>query len=154
MGVSGSGKTRVGRALAKRLGVPFLDADDDHPPENVEKMSRGEALNDADRAPWLDRLHALLIEQPDAVLACSALKRRYRRRLASPPAAPTFVYLKVDQDEIARRMTGRDHFFPVSLLDSQFAALEEPGDDEAVIVDAMPAVDQVVDAIVARVARV
>lgn len=127
-GVSGSGKTTVGRALAERLGVVFLDADDFHPPENLAKMKSGVPLDDADRAPWLDALGAELARHEDVVLACSALKRGYRDRLRELAGPVDFVLLTVPRDELERRMRGRDHFMPPELLDSQLAALEA-GDD-------------------------
>lgn len=142
MGVTGSGKTVVGSALAQELGWPFLDGDDFHPPANVAKMASGTPLVDADRWPWLDRLaeemRAILARGGSAVLACSALKQAYRDRLAAKASAPgdvRFVYLKGDFDTIAARLAARRHrYMPASLLASQFAALEEPAD--AVVVDA------------------
>jgi len=156
MGVSGSGKTTVGRALAQRLGVPFFDADDFHPPANIAKMSRGEALDDADRRPWLEALAAVLAGHRDCVVTCSALKRRYRDVLRGGGDAENpvrFVYLKADYETIAARMDRPGHFFPAELLRSQFEALEEPGavdGDDAVVIDASRPVDQVVEAIAAR----
>ncbi|MEX0654353.1 MAG: gluconokinase [Phycisphaeraceae bacterium] len=153
MGVSGCGKTTVGQALAGRLGLTFLDADDHHPAANVAKMSRGEALTDADRGPWLDALNRLLrqaaAEGRSVALACSALRRAYRDRLTAglPAAAVRWVYLRADEAVIAGRMQGRrDHFMPVSLLRSQFQTLEEPG-DEAVVVDAGQPAEAVVAAV-------
>jgi carbohydrate kinase, thermoresistant glucokinase family len=142
MGVTGSGKTVVGSALAQALGWPFLDGDDFHPPANVAKMASGTPLVDADRWPWLDRLAeeagAILARGGSAVLACSALKKVYRDRLAAYAKAPgdvRFVYLKGDFDTIAARLAARKHrYMPASLLASQFATLEEPAD--AIIVDA------------------
>src|SRR2546423_7321997 len=141
MGVCGCGKTTVGRALARRLGWRFFDADDFHPPANVDKMARGIALNDDDRAPWLDRLaaemRAVVAKGEHAVLACSALKESYRQRIAKglgetnsgAAAHPDvrIVYLKGDATTIEPRLALRsDHYMPPSLLASQFAALEEP----------------------------
>ena len=142
MGVTGSGKTVVGSALAQALGWPFLDGDDFHPPANVAKMASGTPLVDADRWPWLDRLAqeagALLARGASAVLACSALKQVYRDRLAACAKTPgdvRFVHLKGDFDTIAARLAARKHrYMPASLLASQFATLEEPAD--AIIVDA------------------
>jgi gluconokinase len=142
MGVTGSGKTVVGSALAQALGWPFLDGDDFHPPANVAKMASGTPLVDADRWPWLDRLAAeagaILARGGSAVLACSALKQVYRDRLAACAKAPDdvrFVYLKGDFDTIAARLAARKHrYMPASLLASQFATLEEPAD--AIVVDA------------------
>jgi gluconokinase len=137
MGVSGSGKTTVGQALAAHWGRPFFDADDYHPPQNVTKMAAGIPLTDADRGPWLDRLNRLIRDRPDAVLGCSALKRAYRARLAAGLADPglTIVYLQVARDELERRMRGRDHFMPPALLDSQLATLQPPTPDEAIVLD-------------------
>ncbi|MFP5286248.1 MAG: gluconokinase [Thermoanaerobaculia bacterium] len=139
MGVAGSGKSTVGRLLAERLGWPFLDGDDFHPPENVEKMRRREPLTDADRPPWLERLRdlaaAFLARGESAVLACSALKESYRRTLAGGDPRVRFVYLRADPDLLASRLETRTgHFFARALLESQLAALEEPA--EAVAVDA------------------
>lgn len=159
-GVSGSGKTTVGEALAERLGWEFLEGDDFHPEANVEKMRRGEALDDADRDPWLDRLHAAIVERvaagKPAVLASSALKRRYRERLREglDPGAVRFVHLDVDRATLERRLRERrGHYMPPSLLDSQLADLEPPAADEALVVDATRPVDQVVEAIVAEARR-
>jgi gluconokinase len=132
MGVSGSGKTTVGRILARASGYQFYDADDFHPPANIDKMSRGTALDDADRHPWLETLGALvrrcLAAPTDAVLACSALKEAYRRYLLIGPHV-RLVYLKADQDLIRERLLQRrGHFMNPTLLESQFATLEEPQD--------------------------
>ena len=135
MGVSGSGKSTLGRAWATRLGQRFFDADDFHPPASVAKMSRGVALTDADRWPWLERLNRLLREQPAAVLACSALKRSYRRRLAEGVDDLRTVYLHVDPATLATRMQGREHFMPPALLASQLATLEAPGPGEAITLE-------------------
>ena len=146
MGVCGCGKTTVGRALASRLGWPFFDADDFHPPANVERMAKGIALTDEDREPWLDRLGAEMgvVAQKGrgAVLACSALKESYRQRLATAlrsaagdtDADLRVVYLKGDAKTIEPRLASRSgHYMPASLLASQFAALEEPGN--AMVID-------------------
>ena len=137
MGVCGSGKTTIGRALAASLGWPFHDADDFHPPTNVEKMAAGIALDDADRRPWLDRIVDELAYagagHGHVVLACSALRQKYRDRLAHAGNV-RFVYLKGDATTIAGRLADRAHkYMPASLLPSQFATLEEPVD--ALIVD-------------------
>lgn len=143
MGVSGSGKTTVGRLLADRTGWTFVDADDHHPPANVAKMTRGEPLTDEDRMPWLKRLRALiddaLATDAPMVLACSALKQRYRQVLGIGDPRVTLVYLRGDEARIAERMRARsDHFFRPALLHSQFEALEEPEDALVVDVDAAP----------------
>lgn len=130
MGVSGSGKTTLGRALAVRLGWAFADADDYHPVASVEKMARGEPLNDADRAPWLAELHGLLArhlrEGRPVVLACSALKESYRQALIGDLPGVRIVFAHGPRELIEARMRARDHFMPPALLDSQFAALEPP----------------------------
>jgi gluconokinase len=148
MGVCGCGKTTVGQALANQLGWPFFDADDFHPPANVAKMAKGVALTDTDREPWLDRLaaemRAVARKGRHAVLACSALKESYRRRIAQGLQNPgaegegdaelRIVYLKGDATTIGPRLALRSgHYMPSSLLASQFAALEEP--DDAMVID-------------------
>ena len=134
MGVSGSGKTTVGRLLAERLGWRFIEGDDYHPKENVAKMAAGVPLEDTDRWPWLDALNRVLKDAENAVLACSALKEIYRRRLLDGVAASRVVYLRGSTRLIAERVAARKHrYMPASLLDSQFAALEPPR--EAIEVD-------------------
>jgi gluconokinase len=129
MGVSGSGKTTVGKPLAERLGYPFLDADEFHPPANVVKMAAGTPLTDADRWPWLALLNAKLNEQKNAVLACSALKQSYRDALAKGLTDCRFVHLRGSIELIRARLRERQHrYMPASLLESQFAALEPPQD--------------------------
>jgi gluconokinase len=130
MGVSGVGKTTVGRLLAERLSSPFLDADDFHPPDNVAKMRGGVPLTDADRQPWLQALRAeierRLARGDSAVLACSALKQTYRDRLQVSDAV-RIVYLRGTAALIRDRLQARrGHYFDPALLASQFAALEEP----------------------------
>jgi gluconokinase len=137
MGVSGSGKTTVGKLLANDLGWEFLEADDFHPPANIDKMRRGVPLDDADRDPWLAAMAEALETRAragtNAVLACSALKHAYRKRLRISPDI-RFVYLKGSFEEISERLGDRrGHFFSPDLLQSQFEALEEPRD--AIIVD-------------------
>jgi gluconokinase len=137
MGVCGCGKTTVGKALATALGWRFFDADDFHPPANIEKMAAGIPLTDTDRWPWLDRLAAELgaIERAGghAVLACSALRQAYRDRLAVAGDV-RFVHLRGDRATIAARVAARPgHYMPATLVDSQFAALELPA--EAIDVD-------------------
>lgn len=133
MGVSGSGKTTVGRAVADALGWPFHEGDDFHPQSNVAKMSRGEPLTDADRYPWLAALHDLIADSLErnqsAVLACSALKQQYRERLLDDNDGTMLVYLRGSYDLIRKRMTRRHgHFMKAGMLRSQFDALEEPTD--------------------------
>ncbi|MGB3776784.1 MAG: gluconokinase [Tunicatimonas sp.] len=134
MGVSGSGKTHVGKLLAEALLLPFYDADNFHPPSNVAKMEQGNPLTDADRLPWLTILAdkiKIWNTQGGAVLACSALKESYRIQLSvNYTANVRFVYLQGSKELILNRMLERDHFFPPELLDSQFADLEEPSSDE------------------------
>jgi gluconokinase len=133
MGVAGSGKTTVGGALADKLGWQFADADDLHPPENKDKISRGIALTDADRAPWLAAMRSAIVEWNAAgenvVLACSALKRSYRDELRV--GRVRFVYLKGDPALLLERLRSRHgHFADEKILASQLATLEEPGIDE------------------------
>jgi gluconokinase len=137
MGVSGSGKTTVGSAFARALGVTFVEGDDYHPRENVERMSRGIALTDSDRAVWLRLLADRIAEATSAgvglVLTCSALKRAYRDILRSKAAAgePRFIFLRGSRALIAERLAcRRGHFMPAALLGSQFETLEEPTADE------------------------
>ena len=158
MGVAGCGKTTIGQTIAERLGATFLDGDDFHPAANVAKMSAGSPLTDEDRWPWLDRLGSELEVQVKrvgrVVLACSALKRVYRDRLATPCAvAPLFVHLAGPRDVIHARMAARPgHFMPPGLLDSQFATLEQPAADENAIQAPVEAsVDEVVANILARI---
>jgi gluconokinase len=129
MGVSGSGKSTLGALLAERLGVPFLDADEFHPPANVAKMAAGTPLTDEDRRPWLESLNAMLKGRDSAVLACSALKRSYREVLARDIPRCTFVFLNGSLELIRSRLAERKHrYMPASLLESQFATLEPPAD--------------------------
>lgn len=136
MGVSGSGKSTVGRQLAQRLGWTFLDADDYHSPENVAKMSRGEPLTEDDRRDWLAALRQEIADHvrrdDSAVLACSALTRRARKTLHVDPQAVRFVFLEGNAELIRGRMEAREHFMPPQLLASQMATLEEPGAEEAI----------------------
>lgn len=138
MGVCGCGKSTVAKGLADVLGIEMLDADDFHPPANVEKMRAGIPLDDADRAGWLAGLNRVLKERTrkgeSVALACSALKQRYRDALAADVPRFQIIYLKGSREMILERMASRkNHFMPTSLVDSQLAALEEPQD--AVVVD-------------------
>ena len=146
MGVSGAGKSTIGKLLAERLGVSFLDADEYHPPENVAKMAAGTPLNDADRWPWLELLNGKLIEQKNAVLACSALKEVYRQRLSQGIADCRFVYLRGSLELIRSRLAERKHrYMPASLLESQFATIEPPSD--AIAIDISAGIADCVEAI-------
>ena len=142
MGVSGSGKTTVAALLAARLGWRLAEADAFHSPANVAKMRGGIPLTDADREPWLDAIAGWIDEVRAAgshgVVACSALRRRYRERLARGRGDVRFAYLRGDYALVARRLSGRKHeYMPSSLLRSQFDTLEEPGTDENPIVVAI-----------------
>lgn len=154
MGVAGSGKTTVGTLLAHELGWQFADADDFHPLENKEKINRGIALSDADRAPWLAAMRAAILQWNTAgenvALACSALKRAYRDELRAGPVR--FVYLKGDAAVLQQRLRSRHgHFADEKILASQLATLEEPGADESAIIvpiDCSP--EEIVVAIIAK----
>lgn len=146
MGTTGSGKTTIGSLIAKRLGWEFADADDFHPPANVEKMSHGIPLTDEDRMPWLKALHDKIVqwdgEARNAVLTCSALKQGYRDELRAGVKV-RFVYLKGSYDLFSQRVLARKgHFAKQDLLASQFATLEEPKD--AIIADAAHTPDKIV----------
>ncbi len=135
MGVSGSGKSTVGAALAQRVGGVFLDADDLHPAANVHKMSSGIPLTDEDRAPWLDivgkEMRKRQGEGRPIVIACSALKRKYRERIRAEEPAAFFVLLTGTREELERRLQARHgHFMPPSLLDSQLDTIEPLGSNE------------------------
>jgi gluconokinase len=147
MGVTGSGKSTVGMALAERLGVPFADADDFHSPENVAKMRAGTPLDDTDRLPWLRSIAAWLREREDAVVTCSALKRAYRDILREGAPDLLFLHLDGDKETVRQRVSGRaGHFMPESLVDSQFAALEPlEADERGIVVDFARPVADIVD---------
>ncbi|BBX30121.1 gluconokinase [Mycolicibacterium alvei] len=149
MGVSGSGKSTVGAALAQRLRVPFADADDFHPPANIAKMSAGHALDDDDRHPWLESIGQWLARNPDGgVMSCSALKRAYRDQLRRHCPDIEFLHLVGSVDTIGRRQASRPgHFMPAALLESQFQTLEPLESDERGLAIE---VDQSIDAIVEK----
>lgn len=135
MGVSGSGKSTIAELLARELGWHFAEADEFHSPANIEKMRNGAALTDADRAPWLAAIAEFIdvarASETPTVVTCSALKRRYRDVIVGSRPDVALVYLEGEYDTIARRMSARErHYMPVSLLKSQFDALEAPGADE------------------------
>lgn len=153
MGVSGCGKSAVGSALASKLGWDFYDADDFHPPANIAKMKAGIPLDDADRAPWLAALHGLIASCLKAnrpgVLACSALKERYRRQLLAGNPNVQIVYLKGSYDLIWSRMAARaGHYMKPAMLQSQFDALEEPQD--ALVMGIAQPVDEIVGSILEK----
>lgn len=155
MGTTGAGKSTIGKLLADRLGWRFVDGDGYHPPANIEKMRAGQSLDDADREPWLrslrDAIEGWLESGKSVVLACSALKRRYRERLGAN-ASVVFVYLKGTETELRRRIDSREgHFAKADLLASQFEALEEPGQDEpAIHVSASETPEQIVQDVIRR----
>ncbi|HDL6964314.1 TPA: gluconokinase [Yersinia enterocolitica] len=151
MGVSGSGKTTVGEAVARRIHAKFIDGDDLHPRANIQKMGSGHPLNDEDRMPWLERLsdaaYSLHHKNESGIIVCSALKRRYRDRLREGNPEMVFLYLKGSFDVIMERLKSRSgHFMPTDLLKSQFEALEEPGSEEpdVICVDIDADIDEVV----------
>jgi carbohydrate kinase (thermoresistant glucokinase family) len=159
MGVSGAGKSTIGSRLAEQLNRPLIEGDSLHPPANIEKMSRGTPLADEDRMPWLKAIAARIDDARQArapiIVTCSALKRVYRSALTNGHGDVGFVYLRGEKALIAQRLAARiDHFMPPALLDSQFAALQEPEDDEPTIVipiDATP--DDIVASILERFAE-
>lgn len=152
MGVTGSGKTTIGKLLAAKLGWRYFDADDFHPSANIEKMSSGQPLNDADRLPWLEILRTLVRESlernENCVLACSALKRSYRDYLLLDDRVK-LVYLKGESRVIKSRLEQRQgHYMDPALLDSQFEILEEPGPESEVLITSNP--DEIVKTIAER----
>jgi len=154
MGVSGVGKTTIGLALAERLGYTFLDADAFHDTTNRAKMASGRALTDTDRMPWLDRIHAHLIDQREQgssiVLACSALKKRYRDILFWSIPNPQIIWLDANTKTLQQRMGQRSgHFMPLSLLQSQCDTLETP--EEALRIDANQSIESILQNIIAHI---
>ena len=147
MGVSGSGKSTVGAALAHELGVPFSDADDLHPPENIAKMASGQPLDDDDRFPWLETIGRWLSDHDTGgVMSCSALKRSYRDQLRGHAPEVSFLHLRASFEVIARRQASRPgHFMPASLLRSQFETLEPlESDERGYVVDVGQSVDEII----------
>jgi len=145
MGVSGSGKTTVGEILAEELAIPFIDADDLHPPSNIDKMSEGTPLDDNDRAPWLKAVNTVAVRHSSTgcVIACSALKEDYRLTLSEDiDSQVVWVYLKGTFDQIFERMKNRkNHFMEAGMLQSQFETLEEP--KNAIVVDISKSLEDV-----------
>ncbi|MFI9613935.1 gluconokinase [Streptomyces sp. NPDC052023] len=156
MGVAGTGKTTIGPLLAARLGVPYAEGDDFHPQANIDKMTAGTPLDDADRWPWLDAIGAWAHERTGlgGVVSSSALKRSYRDRLRAAAPGIVFVHLTGDRELIEDRMTHRHgHFMPAALLDSQFATLQPLQADEAgVAVDVSGTPEQITELAVAALA--
>lgn len=154
MGVSGCGKSTIAHLLANELGWPMLEGDEFHSLANIAKMRSGIPLTDADRQPWLDAIAARLAEWhgagTSAIVTCSALKKRYRARLTADCPEARFIYLKGTPELIRERLVKRlGHFMPVNLLDSQFAALEEPGvEEKAIAISAAPVPAEIVSEIV------
>ncbi|MCZ2495660.1 gluconokinase [Xylophilus sp. Kf1] len=151
MGVSGCGKSSLGQALAAGFGLPLIEGDDFHPPANIEKMHAGTALTDADRAGWLQTLGRTLAGHGDgAVLTCSALKRAYRDTLRAAVPGLRFVFLQISPQEALARVEARkdQHFFSSTLVDNQFATLQDPTGEDGVL--AVPATDSI-EALVQRV---
>jgi gluconokinase len=159
MGVSGAGKTTIGTLLAERTGATFADADDYHPKANKDKMAAGHPLNDDDRQPWLETLNALMRgwyeQHKGGVLACSALKDKYRQTLAGglPEGVVQFVLLDGSKELLEERLAARHHeYMNPKLLDSQLATLEKPQDALCVVNDKSP--EQVVEEILNRLPRI
>ena len=155
MGVSGAGKSLIGRHLSEAIGAVFFDGDDLHPAANVAKMTAGTPLDDADRAPWLERIGGCL-RRPGTVIACSALRRRYREAITAAAGAPvTFLFLTGPREVLAARMAARTgHYMPAGLLDSQIATLEVPGPDErCVAADIVGTPEEIVAIFLAGLAR-
>lgn len=146
MGVAGCGKSAVGERVAQALALPLVEGDAFHPQSNIDKMRQGLPLQDRDRADWLARLAAELVARPGgAVLTCSALKRAYRDRLRGAAGGLRFVHLQLSQEEAMQRVRARGgHFYPPSLVASQFQTLEDPAGEAGVLtVDALLPVEEV-----------
>ncbi len=152
MGVSGSGKTTIGKLLAGRLACEFIEGDDFHPPANVAKMAAGTPLTDEDRWPWLKRLNEEVRNRKAAVLACSALKQSYRDFLLQGVSGSSLVFLNGSEDLLKSRLQSRRHrYMPPSLLESQFAALEPPRD--AIEINVQESVQYCVEAVAVQLRR-
>ena len=156
MGVAGTGKTSIGKAVAEELGAAFVEGDEFHPKANIDKMSSGIPLDDDDRRPWLEtlagKIRELDAEGERSVTACSALRRLYRDWLRQGHPDLFFVHLHTDYDVLLDRMQKREHFMPPSLLQSQFDTLEMLEDDESgVVVDVRVSIDEVVRAAMAGI---
>jgi carbohydrate kinase (thermoresistant glucokinase family) len=154
MGVAGSGKTTIGKKLSGKTGYAFYDADDFHPQENINKMKAGLPLTDEDRLPWLDNIHQFVsnhLQSGNIIMACSALKKSYRQRLASGiEDRCRWVFLSGSYDTILKRMQARtDHYMPTELLRSQFDALEVPGQVIEINIDNDP--DNITATILAKI---
>jgi len=153
MGVSGCGKSIIAARLAEKLGWVFIESDSYHSEEHIRKMTIGLPLTDDDRQPWLETLHDLLIDlsskDQSAVLACSALKEKYRQTLTTGLMNVQFVYLKGDYDLIRQRMQSRQHYMKPSMLRSQFEALEEP--ENALVIDIAQPPDTIVSEILRQI---
>lgn len=153
MGVSGSGKSTIGKLLAEKLGLPFFDGDDFHPEANIKKMAEGHPLNDTDRKGWLERLNSLALEHRNkgSIIVCSALKEAYRITLSKNLVdSYCFVYLKGSMTEISERLSERtDHFMPKKLLQSQFDTLEVPENAIEVSINYSP--KEIVDFIIKEI---
>ena len=153
MGVSGCGKTTIASALAEKLGWAFIESDEYHSEDQIHKMAGGTPLTDADRRPWLETLHALLAEycrksQP-VVMACSALKEKYRQTLTTGLENVRFVFLKGEYDLIMQRMQNRQHYMKPAMLKSQFEILEEP--QEALVMDISLSPQEIVTGILCQI---
>jgi gluconokinase len=157
MGVAGCGKSSLGQHSAAALGLPLLEGDDFHPAANVAKMRSGTPLSDDDRAAWLDTLATQLAQRPDGVvLTCSSLKRRYRDHLRAAAPGLRFAFLQLSREQARERVAARPgHVFPVSLVDSQFEALEDPSGEPGVLaLDAMRPLPDLVEALQAWLRQV
>jgi len=149
MGVSGSGKSSIGSALARSFGLDFIDGDNLHPVENIKKMSEGIPLTDTDRWPWLDACAQVVNQTHNTIVACSALKLTYRDRIRSTCPEVVFVHLEGPRDLLIERMSGRTHFMKPSMLDSQLETLEPLRSDEGFMVN----IDQEKSEVIKSVSR-